>query len=249
MLNVVCPSCGGGQVTALGPGRYRCDSTVTYTEDVLVDDPGARFVWGVQGPKWETMRRERACAHEFFTETQHSGNLCAGTSDGSTCGAYAVGVCQGSNCGWPVCSVHGTYRGSRLLCVRCTSLDDARIAGERAEAAAKRADEAAQHAQAQANGLRWQMTSGGRAELLQALKQLVSIRLERSRQRPAPAQSQELNHLGGFLFPVPGHPSNLGLGQQVSHHRTIRSRTFSNLCCPPGAGSSTAEPHSTSTTS
>jgi hypothetical protein len=84
VISVVCPTCGGTEAMALGPGRYRCNSRVTFYEDVLVDDPGALLAYGTPGPKWETIRRERLCGHEFVLETERSGDLCSGTQDGSS---------------------------------------------------------------------------------------------------------------------------------------------------------------------
>lgn len=120
MLKTPCPVCGGQQTVAVGPGRYRCSSGVEYFEDVLIDDPMARLVYGSPGPKYERVRRVRTCGHEFVVQTQHGQQICTGTLDGSACGSYAAGVCQGEGCGQAVCSRHGTYVAERLLCARCT---------------------------------------------------------------------------------------------------------------------------------
>ena len=83
-------------------------------------------------------------------QAQHGPEICSGTLDGSACGTYAAGICQGEGCGRPVCSKHGTYMAGRLLCERCT--DDARRVREarNAEHARELARLNAEHAAATA---------------------------------------------------------------------------------------------------
>ena len=138
MRNVACPECAGEEVSILAPGRYRCKSEVVYFEEVLVDDPMARIAYGTPGMRRERVRKVRICGHEFHADAPMSGEICIGTRDGTACGAYAVGVCQGSGCGRPVCSRHGTYVRDRLECARCASAEEVARAARDAQNALER---------------------------------------------------------------------------------------------------------------
>lgn len=166
-ISPACPACGGQQTTAVGPGRYICSSEVEYFEYVLVDDPMARLAWGTPGFKRESARRVRTCGHEFVVEAPHGQQICTGTFDGSPCGAYAVGVCQGEECGRAVCSRHGTYLSERLLCVRCTRDVQAAQAARHAERA-----RLASRAEAQASA---RLVDAACAELAEATDPAVII--------------------------------------------------------------------------
>jgi hypothetical protein len=115
-----CPRCGGHDVRLLKAGLLECTSSVV----VHVIPPGR------QGNPTAIPVTE-PCGHRF--EVAMSAEPCE-------CGLGSLGHC--TECGRPVCHLHGTVVERRLLCDRCIA--------ERREALAREQQEAAERAAAEA---------------------------------------------------------------------------------------------------
>ncbi|MBZ5736917.1 hypothetical protein [Nocardioides mangrovi] len=131
-IEQTCPQCGSRTSNAVGQNIYLCDHEIVWYDTVMVPDV-QRLIDGTPGDRPEQVRKSRTCGFRFGVSGIDPGAVCRGRLDDQPCGVFAAGICQGEDCGTPVCAEHGIMMGGGLLCERCTKLAIEARAAARAE--------------------------------------------------------------------------------------------------------------------
>jgi hypothetical protein len=133
---VACPSCNGTNRQPISPGFWQCTTLVWRDATSWGPAPGTPPQLGIMGPIPGAVQEPCGTQYHEATGLGEGGVATQGTC---ACGIFAIGQC--SQCGRPVCGIHGKLFEGLLTCA-----EDIQAAKLRAKQEAQAAQEAAERA-------------------------------------------------------------------------------------------------------